>query len=789
MMSGAAVICRKMDFFLSIQRCRLLLPSCINSRNFSSLNKNDDHRIIHDVIIIGGGPTGLFLSSLLSSYNNRNINSHLLFDKRPQEELLKHPQAHFINLRSMEILKAEMPRVYDGIKREMPHVSEWEGFHFCGSVMGSSGRSLGKVVHPVKGRLRVGQSGNAMLLPTHDDGTQQASQAVANEKGGDDNDNYISVCQPAHLAQNKFVSLLLNEAKRRQEGSSSTGDSNLRYGEEVTAIKEFHPESQSQSKSSQPIISIHTSHGHTYQTRYLIAADGVHSFARKSFGNIPMMGKSTMQNLINVHFRTNQQLSKRLMKDSDQAMLHFVYNPHLVGAFVCHDGRKGEWVLQIPFFPPYQTMDDFSIDKVRGMVAAGLGMDSHYESNNEDDFDVLSIRPWTMSSLVAELYVNKSNNLVLVGDAAHAFPPAGGFGMNTGLQDVHNLAWRLALLLQNSNQNQMANNSILAKYESERKPIATQNAALSVRNYNRTLRIAKACYLDAQHPALLTTVLGSPPMSLLPLETRQDMFRKLVRVAMMPLASLASLKSSLHANHIERNVQSILKGGGSLPLVFPRYEIGFSYEHDDAQSKREDASDDTKGYHPRMKVGHRLPHVTLEVLRSSCSHANDDGWSVLETTSHQAEETTTSDSFFITLTDISSQLRRVLSYSTPVFTLLVLGPISASYVASIREAADEASHKLNTPFVMVNILHDASIDGNDVNESGIITLIDSQQVIWKLMSAEPSIRADNPCNAMVIVRPDGHISSAELVEEDGKILTTVEKIISQGLESAVGNML
>lgn len=34
--------------------------------------------------------------------------------------------------------------------------------------------------------------------------------------------------------------------------------------------------------------------------------------------------------------------------------------------------------------------------------------------------------------------------MFLAGDAAHRFPPAGGFGMNTGIQDAHNLAWKLA---------------------------------------------------------------------------------------------------------------------------------------------------------------------------------------------------------------------------------------------------------------------------------------------------------------------------------------------------------
>ena len=739
-------------------------------RTFSSTriqNNNEDNGHIHDVLIIGGGPSGLFLSTLLSSYG---IHSHLLFDKRPEDELLKHPQAHFINIRSMEILKAEMPSVYNRINQEKPDVSEWERFHFGGTVMSSGGKRLGRVVHPVGESLRAGQSGNALLLPQEDSDDGLYSSTTTDNESREDC-NYVSACRPAHLAQNKFVSLLLNEAKQRQRGLNK--EINLRYGEEVTAINEIDSKSH-----SQPIISIQTSHAKTYRTRYLVAADGVHSFARQSFG-IPMMGNSSMQNLINVHFQTNTHLSNMLMNKSDQAMLHFVYNSQLVGCFVCHNGRKGDWVLQIPFFPPYQTMDDFSIDIVREMIWAGLGMDKN--EKKECEFDVLSIRPWTMSSLVAQSYVNKSNNLVLVGDAAHAFPPAGGFGMNTGLQDAHNLAWRLAVLLKNTNSNMAS--SILAKYESDRKPIATQNAALSVRNYNRTLRIAKASYLDAQHPALLTTVLGSPPMSLLPLETRQEMFRRLVRVAMMPLASLTSLKSSIHANHVERNVQTILKKGGSLPLVFPKYEIGFSYDHD-SQLEKQDPSNDTKGYHHTMRVGYRLPHVSLEVWKLSSSNVND-GWSVLETASQQGGSS--QDSCSITLTDISSQLRNVLSFNTPLVTLLVLEPISTLLSASINEIVDETSQKLNIPFVLVNILRDSPIDGRDGCK--IITLIDPKQIIWKLTSVEAPTRADNHCNnAIVVIRPDGHIGSVDFVD-DKNVSTSARTIVENGIKSAIGDFV
>ena len=117
-------------------------PHCIphhhSYRYSTTISNNDDTNhpnkvTVHDAIIIGGGPTGLLLSILLTSYNI----PHLLFDKRSKHELLKHPQAHFINIRSMEILKAEVPRVYEGVVggNMMPDVKEWEGFLFGGSVV------------------------------------------------------------------------------------------------------------------------------------------------------------------------------------------------------------------------------------------------------------------------------------------------------------------------------------------------------------------------------------------------------------------------------------------------------------------------------------------------------------------------------------------------------------------------------------------------------------------------------------------------------------------------------
>ncbi len=61
----------------------------------------------------------------------------------------------------------------------------------------------------------------------------------------------------------------------------------------------------------------------------------------------------------------------------------------------------------------------------------------------------------------------RSGRCFVLGDAAHVHSPAGGQGMNTGLQDAYNLAWKLALVVQGR-----ADTSLLDTYEAERMPVA-----------------------------------------------------------------------------------------------------------------------------------------------------------------------------------------------------------------------------------------------------------------------------------------------------------------------------
>ncbi|WP_420806259.1 FAD-dependent monooxygenase [Sciscionella marina] len=90
----------------------------------------------------------------------------------------------------------------------------------------------------------------------------------------------------------------------------------------------------------------------------------------------------------------------------------------------------------------------------------------------------INVMNWRMSARVAQRF--RAGRVFLAGDAAHRFPTSGGNGLNSGVQDVHNLAWKLALVLSGP-----ADDALLDTYESERRPVAQSNTDLAVRNQTR----------------------------------------------------------------------------------------------------------------------------------------------------------------------------------------------------------------------------------------------------------------------------------------------------------------
>ncbi|WP_250493379.1 FAD-dependent monooxygenase [Caballeronia sp. GAWG1-1] len=87
---------------------------------------------------------------------------------------------------------------------------------------------------------------------------------------------------------------------------------------------------------------------------------------------------------------------------------------------------------------------------------------------------------YRVSHRIAQKYT--SGRVFIAGDAAHIHPPVGGQGMNTGLQDAHNLAWKLALVARG-----IANETLLSSYEAERRPVGLDVVEATSRALNTVL--------------------------------------------------------------------------------------------------------------------------------------------------------------------------------------------------------------------------------------------------------------------------------------------------------------
>lgn len=122
------------------------------------------------------------------------------------------------------------------------------------------------------------------------------------------------------------------------------------------------------------------------------------------------------------------------------------------------------------------------VDSYSGHVQLALGEDiSDTEAFRrvteafgvETKVELISATRWTAGNhLVAETY--RSGRALLVGDAAHVFTPAGGMGYNTGVDDVANLAWKLAAVIHG-----FGDPGLIDTYEQERRPAALRNMAFS----------------------------------------------------------------------------------------------------------------------------------------------------------------------------------------------------------------------------------------------------------------------------------------------------------------------
>lgn len=274
----------------------------------------------------------------------------------------------------------------------------------------------------------------------------------------------------------------------------------------------------------------------------LVAADGAASSMRNHL-QMKMEGRAKIAHFINCYFKADLEQHA----GSRPGVLLFVANDKANGVFQPLDAR-GRWLCQIAVPEEDWTTDVYTHERCRQWIGDASGVESL-------DVEVVSVGKWVMNALVSETFI--VGNVVLVGDAAHMFPPTGGIGMNTGVQGMHNAMWKLALYLRGK-----AGRALLDSYTTERRPFAKWVAEQSFHN---SQQVAKFSLISR----------GLAPQTM----TAEEVIKETRRYGNQLGIELGSYYES----------QAVVPDGSEPPTV------GDSYTD----------------YLPTARPGHRAPHVWL----------------------------------------------------------------------------------------------------------------------------------------------------------------------------------
>ena len=373
-----------------------------------------------DVIIAGGGPSGLILASELGQ---RGI-SCLLLDMKASTAF--NPQANATQARTME---------------------HYRRLGFAHEI-----RALGLPSdHPtdIAYFTRLSKHELARLsLPT----AAQAVKTIKTLKGS------WSAAELPHRVSQKFVETVLKKHASKHESND------IRFGwkvQEITShedhvIVKAHPLSTgADASSSEP------SNVELFKCKYLVGADGPRSNIRHQLG-ISYTGETGVKRsymggeMFAVYLRSSD-IYKNI--PHPRAWMYVTVNNQRRCFLASVDGQE-----QFAFHSALhegESAEHWGLEEVKMRLKELMGC--------EVDFEVLSMQSWIAGhSLVAEHF--SKDRVFLMGDAAHLFTPTGGLGYNTAVEDAVNLGWKLAHVIKG-----LAPETLLDSYELERRPLAIRN--------------------------------------------------------------------------------------------------------------------------------------------------------------------------------------------------------------------------------------------------------------------------------------------------------------------------
>ncbi|MFF4962755.1 FAD-dependent oxidoreductase [Streptomyces sp. NPDC001222] len=200
----------------------------------------------------------------------------------------------------------------------------------------------------------------------------------------------------------------------------------------------------------------------TVRADYLLAADGPRSPVRERLG-IRQSGAGDLFHRVSITFRSRK---LREVVGEERFILCYITNPSGEGLLQPVDNKE-QWVFQLPWFPERgQTVEHLTDDRCAEHIRTAAGV-------RDLDVEITGKAPWRASERLADSY--RDGRVFLIGDSAHEMPPTGAFGANTGIQDAHNLVWKLAAVLRG-----WAGHRLLDSYESERRPVAQATSVQAI---------------------------------------------------------------------------------------------------------------------------------------------------------------------------------------------------------------------------------------------------------------------------------------------------------------------
>ncbi|WP_144501063.1 FAD-dependent oxidoreductase [Bacillus nitratireducens] len=356
------------------------------------------------VLIVGGGLSGLSSALFLAKHNI----DYLLIERHPSTAI--HPKAGGITFRTMELFR-EL-----GLEKRI--------------------RLAGKALENCRGRIAV-----QTIAEVNNEEVEQIRAAQY-----ENNENLVRKVEEISPSKQTACYQITLEEMMLQEAKALGGE--LSFYHELVSYE------QNENGVIATIRNRDTKEESTIYCDYVIAADGAKSKIREQLG-ILTEGRGTIGGYyMNIYFEAD--LSECIKGDAFGFTM--IRHPKVIGALIPVD-NESKWIYHVAYdLLKGEQPEDFSIERCKQIIQTAIGsMDIKPE--------ILSVLPWEASESTAVKF--QDNRIFLVGDSAHIMPPTGGFGSNTGIQDAHNLAWKLAAVIKGK-----ANPKLLETYHDERYPVA-----------------------------------------------------------------------------------------------------------------------------------------------------------------------------------------------------------------------------------------------------------------------------------------------------------------------------